>query len=80
MTVKKNPQHRVDLRAIGRRIREIRGFDLSQTEFAKRLGIGQQQLSNYENGKSAPTLEILVRLQAMSGRSLDWIVNGPLDD
>jgi transcriptional regulator with XRE-family HTH domain len=80
MTVKKNLQHRVDLHAIGHRIREIRGFDLSQTEFAKRLGIGQQQLSNYEKGKSAPTLEILVRLQAISGRSLDWIVNGSSDE
>ncbi len=76
MTVKANPQRRPDLIAIGRRIREIRGFELTQAQFAKRLGIGQQQLSNYENGRSAPTLEILVKLQSLSGKSLDWIVDG----
>jgi transcriptional regulator with XRE-family HTH domain len=76
MTVKKNVRPRIDLRAIGRRIREIRGFDRTQAEFSKHLGIGQQQLSNYEKGRSAPTLEILVKLQALSGKSLDWIVRG----
>jgi transcriptional regulator with XRE-family HTH domain len=75
MAVKRNAQPRVDLRAIGRRIREIRGFDLTQAQFAKRLGIGQQQLSNYEKGRSAPTLEILVKLKTLSGKSLDWIVS-----
>jgi len=76
MTVKRNVQPRIDQRAIGRRVRQIRGFDLTQAEFSKRLGIGQQQLSNYEKGRSAPTLEILVKLQALSGKSLDWIVRG----
>lgn len=71
-----NHAARIDLRAIGRRIREIRGFDLTQAEFSKQLGIGQQQLSNYEKGRSAPTLEILVKLQALSDKSLDWIVRG----
>jgi transcriptional regulator with XRE-family HTH domain len=76
MTVKRNVQPRIDLRAIGRRVRQIRGFDLTQAEFSKRLGIGQQQLSNYEKGRSAPTLEILAKLKALSGKSLDWIVLG----
>jgi len=67
---------RLDLRAIGRRVREIRGFDLKQTEFAKILGIGQTQLSKYERGKSAPTPEILVKLKRFSKRSIDWILTG----
>ena len=65
-----------DLRAIGRRIREIRGFDHTQREFGKMLGIGQTQLSKYEKGLSAPTLELLLKLKSYSGRSLDWIVTG----
>ena len=72
--VKKN--FRPDLQAIGRRIRQIRGFDLTQAQFGKLMGIGQTQLSKYEKGQSVPTLEFLLKLKAQSGRSLDWIVSG----
>lgn len=66
----------IDLRAIGRRIREMRGFDLTQAEFARMLGIGQSQLSKYELGQSAPTIDILLKLKAYSGRSVYWILTG----
>jgi len=67
---------RLDLKAIGRRVREIRGFDLKQTEFSEILGISQTQLSKYERGKSAPTPEILLRLKRHSRKSVDWILTG----
>jgi len=67
---------RLDLKAIGQRVREIRGFNLKQTEFAKILGIGQTQLSKYERGKSAPTAEILLKLKRCSKKSIDWILTG----
>jgi transcriptional regulator with XRE-family HTH domain len=67
---------RVDLKAIGRRIREIRGFDLTQAEFGRLLGIAQTQLSKYELGQSSPTIEILLKLKAFSGKSVDWILTG----
>ena len=67
---------RLDLKAIGRRIREIRGFNLTQEEFGRMLGIGQTQLSKYELGQSAPTVEILLKLKAYSGKSIDWILTG----
>jgi len=73
---KKNIQARLDLVAIGRRIREIRGFELTQSEFGRILSIGQTQLSKYEQGQSVPTLEVLAKLKAYSGRSIDWIVEG----
>jgi transcriptional regulator with XRE-family HTH domain len=69
----------IDLKAIGRRIREIRGFDLNQEEFAKILGIGQTQLSKYEQGQSSPTVEILVSLSNYSKKSIDWIIKGTVD-
>ena len=75
-TIKKQIQVRPDLKAIGRRIREIRGFDLTQAEFGRILGVGQTQLSKYEMGQSAPTLDVLLKLKAHSGRSIDWIVIG----
>ena len=65
-----------NLAAIARRIREIRGFDLTQGEFAKILAISQAQLSKYELGQSTPTVEILLKLKKFSGRSIDWILTG----
>jgi transcriptional regulator with XRE-family HTH domain len=76
MSTGKNRPPKLDLKNIGRRIREIRGFDLTQGQFAETLGIRQNTLSNYENGKIVPTLEMLLKLKANSGRSIDWIVFG----
>ena len=67
---------KLDLKNIGRRIREIRGFDLTQAQFAEMLGIRQNTLSNYEKGKIVPTLEMLLKLKAHSGKSIDWIITG----
>jgi len=66
----------IDLVAIGRRIRHIRGTDLTQENLARVLGIGQTQLSRYELGQSAPTLNILLRLKIYSRMSIDWILLG----
>ena len=65
-----------DLKAIGRRIREIRGFDQTQGDFGRTLGITQAQLSKYELGLSAPTPDILLKLKAYSGKTVDWILAG----
>lgn len=78
MKTKYQEDLRLDLKAIGRRVREIRGFDLKQTEFAEILGISQTQLSKYERGRSAPTPEILLRLKRFSKKSIDWILTGEI--
>ena len=75
-TTVKNISARLDLKAIGRRIRQIRGFDLTQEDFGRMLGIGQAQLSKYELGQSVPTVEILLRLKVYSRKSIDWILTG----
>jgi len=67
---------RVDREAVARRIREIRGFDLTQAEFARKLGVSQAMLSKYEGGQNTPTMDILLKLKVFSGRSIDWIVTG----
>jgi transcriptional regulator with XRE-family HTH domain len=76
MSSPKKKAAEVDLKNVGRRIREIRGFDLTQAEFGKNLGVAQTTLSKYEKGQAAPTLEFLVRLKAHSGKSIDWIITG----
>ena len=40
------------------------------------LGIGQTQLSRYELGLNLPTTEILLKLKAYAGKSIDWILTG----
>jgi transcriptional regulator with XRE-family HTH domain len=75
-TTRKDKKPPIDAKAIGRRIREIRGFDMTQAEFGRMLGIGQTQLSRYELGMNLPTSEILIKLKAYSGKSIDWILTG----
>lgn len=76
MSSAKKIKVQLDLKAIGRRIREIRGYDLTQRDFGLLLGIAQNQVSMYEKGQSVATLELLLKLKTLSGRSLDWIVTG----
>ena len=47
----------VDLKALGLRIRQLRG-QTNQEDFAKALGISQAQLSKYELGKRSPPRSI----------------------
>ena len=66
----------LSLKAIGRRIRETRGFDLTQKDFARQLQISQSQLSKYERGLLAPAGDVLVRLKERVGVSIDWVLTG----
>ena len=65
-----------DWKAIGRRVRELRGFDLTQEQFAERLGISQNYLSVMEQGQVRFGVDILLRISRETGRSMEWIVTG----
>ncbi len=62
--------------AVGRRIRELRGFDLTQAEFAARVGISQTYLSHAERGKGEVGAEILLRIAHEFGRTMEWLLTG----
>ena len=66
---------KVDLAAIGRRIRKIRGRIL-QEEFCTYLNVTQGHLSKIEGGKTAPNLEMLILLSDRFHKSVDWILRG----
>lgn len=66
----------VDWLAAGRRIRELRGFDMSQKEFARRIGISQNYLSVVERGKVEVGAEILLRIAREFGRTMEWLLTG----
>jgi transcriptional regulator with XRE-family HTH domain len=73
--MKRRKKSRADLKAIGCRIRELRG-DVLQEELAEFLGISQGQLSKIERGNLGPTPEIMVRLVERFGKTADWILIG----
>jgi transcriptional regulator with XRE-family HTH domain len=67
---------RLDLQAIGRRIRELRGFDLTQVEFASRIGVAQSHLSGLERGEKEPCAAVLLAISREFGKSVDWLLTG----
>jgi transcriptional regulator with XRE-family HTH domain len=66
----------VDLCAIGRRLRELRGFDLTQAEFARRIGVTQSYLSALEHGYKEPGSAVLLAISREFGKSVDWLLTG----
>jgi transcriptional regulator with XRE-family HTH domain len=67
---------KIDLPAIGRRIRELRGFDLTQARFARLIGVTQSYLSALEHGEKEPGSAVLLAISRESGRSVDWLLTG----
>jgi transcriptional regulator with XRE-family HTH domain len=66
----------IDWRDGGRRLRELRGFETTQKEFARQLGISQGQLSRYEKGKSEVGAEVLLRICQKFRKSIEWLLTG----
>jgi transcriptional regulator with XRE-family HTH domain len=66
----------VDWKAVGRRLRELRGFDMNQAEFARQVGISQSQLSRYEKGESEIGGEALLRISRRFAKSIEWLLTG----
>ena len=73
------------LQELGHRIRIIRTFlKLDQKELSKLLKIGQSQMSKIESGRSAPTLQELIRIKRLAEEneylrdnlSWEWIMDG----
>ena len=56
------------------RLAEVRG-DRSQRQFARDLGVFQQNVNRYENG-TTPHTDFLIRLAMQENVSLDWLLLG----
>ena len=67
------------VKAIGKRIREIRLIDLemNQADFAKAVGTCQARISLIEKGLVLPTMEVFCNIVNLAKkRSADWIIKG----
>ena len=76
-----SPKHRskptvVDWKTVGRRVRELRGFDMTQQAFADRIGISQTYVSDVEHGNVEVGAEILLRVAREFGRTMEWLLTG----
>jgi transcriptional regulator with XRE-family HTH domain len=56
------------------RLAEVRG-DRSQRQFARELGVFQQNVNRYENG-TTPHTDFLIILATKENVSLDWLILG----
>jgi transcriptional regulator with XRE-family HTH domain len=66
----------INWKAVGRRIRELRGFDLTQEEFARRIDVSQSYLSVVEHGHVEIGAEVLLAISRKCGKSLEWLLTG----
>jgi transcriptional regulator with XRE-family HTH domain len=66
----------INWRAVGRRVRELRGLAANQADFALEIGVSQGQLSRYEKGTNEIGAEALLRLARKSGKSIEWLLTG----
>jgi transcriptional regulator with XRE-family HTH domain len=66
----------IDWKAVGRRIRELRGFYMKQVDMAKSLGIAQSHLSAIERGLKEPSATILFRISRLYDKNIEWLLTG----
>ena len=65
-------------KSFGERLKELRG-DLSQDDFALKIGTKQTTLSNWERGFREPNFSGLALIATSCGVSADWLL-GLTDD
>jgi transcriptional regulator with XRE-family HTH domain len=75
-TRKSGARKEIDWSAVGRRIRELRGFDMTQAEFAQRIGVTQGHLSSVERGEKEAGAAVLLAISQEFEKSVDWLLTG----
>lgn len=65
----------MDRKKVGARIKGVRGV-MSQRAFAEKLDCGQVYICDIESGKTKPSIEFLIKLSALSGYSVDYLIMG----
>lgn len=62
---------------IGKSIRALRReHNMTQDDLAEKLHLTRQAISNYENGKSTPDIELLIQIAELYGTDLDLLITG----
>ncbi|MGZ5095808.1 MAG: helix-turn-helix domain-containing protein [Burkholderiales bacterium] len=61
---------------VGSRLKELRGSNFTQQEFAERIGVSQGYLSYLERGEKEIGPEILLRISRTCDKSIEWLLTG----
>lgn len=70
-----------DIMDIGKRIREYRKiYNLSQEQLADKIFVSRQTVSNWENDKTYPDIQIIVSLSILFNVSLDELIREDLEE
>lgn len=54
----------------------VNALELTQTGFARMVGISQPALNNYLKGLRRPDLDVAIQIQIKTGVTLDWLYLG----
>jgi len=77
MSIRTRPENFVvDWQAVGRRIRELRGFDTKQSELAKAIGVAQSFVSSMERGQTEIGAVVLYKIARKYGKTIEWLLIG----
>jgi transcriptional regulator with XRE-family HTH domain len=52
------------------------GFDMTQADFASRIGVSQSYLSAVEHGRNEVGAEVLLAIGQEFDKSLEWLLTG----
>lgn len=64
----------------GSTIKHLRTFNnLTQDQFAQKIGVSRAQIISYENGKNLPSLEVIKKIADYFEVTIDAIVSGDID-
>lgn len=65
----------------GKRLKKLRDDkNLSQSELGKLTGLHYTQIGRYEKNKSMPSSDILIKLAEIFSVSIDYLVEGPVEE
>ena len=73
-STRKSVHRAIDWEAVGQRLKGLRGPDMTQAEFAQRIGVSQGYLSHAERGEKEIGPEVLLRISRECGKSVDWLL------
>lgn len=61
----------------GKRIKQIRTeLGMTQIDVSKEFGVSKGMVSEYENGKYEPPVNLILGLSRKSGRNIAWLMTG----
>jgi transcriptional regulator with XRE-family HTH domain len=76
MSTDPRKQLTIDWKTVGRRIRELRGFDRKQSDIAEAIGVAQSHISAIERGQKEVGVLLLFRIARFYGKTMEWLLTG----